>query len=67
MNRKNMLFLNRLFHQFLLTAVCYLLNLNTGNAQSSPSLAERLGYPAGTKLLILHADDLGMSPIGKSG
>ena len=25
------------------------------------SLAERLGYPAGTKLLILHADDLGVA------
>lgn len=30
------------------------------NAQT-PSLAEQLGYPAGTKLLILHADDLGVS------
>ena len=61
MNRKNTLFPNRLFYQILLIASCYLLNLNTGNAQSSPSLAERLGYPTNTKLLILHADDLGMS------
>jgi predicted glycoside hydrolase/deacetylase ChbG (UPF0249 family) len=26
-----------------------------------PNIAERLGYPADTKLLIVHADDLGMS------
>ena len=26
-----------------------------------PTIAERLGYPADTKLLIVHADDLGMS------
>ncbi|MGH9422074.1 MAG: ChbG/HpnK family deacetylase, partial [Thermoanaerobaculia bacterium] len=25
------------------------------------SIAERLGYPAGSKLLILHADDLGVA------
>ncbi|MCK6690790.1 MAG: polysaccharide deacetylase family protein [Thermoanaerobaculia bacterium] len=35
-------------------AVC----LNTAHSQS---LQERLGYPADAKLLILHADDLGMS------
>jgi len=29
------------------------------NAASAPSLVERLGYPAGTKLIIIHADDLG--------
>ncbi len=28
---------------------------------STKPLAERLGYPAGTKLLIVHADDLGMA------
>src|SRR5215510_8940969 len=26
-----------------------------------PSVQERLGYPAGARLLIIHADDLGMS------
>jgi predicted glycoside hydrolase/deacetylase ChbG (UPF0249 family) len=29
------------------------------NAASAQSLVERLGYPAGTKLVIIHADDLG--------
>jgi hypothetical protein len=29
------------------------------NAASPQSLVERLGYPAGTKLIIIHADDLG--------
>lgn len=30
-------------------------------AQASPTLAERLGYPADAKLLILHADDLAVA------
>jgi chitin disaccharide deacetylase len=29
------------------------------NAASAQSLVERLGYPAGTKVIIIHADDLG--------
>ena len=29
------------------------------NAASAQSVVERLGYPAGTKLIIIHADDLG--------
>ena len=29
--------------------------------QPTRSLVERLGYPADTKLLIVHADDLGMA------
>ena len=29
------------------------------NAAAAQSLVERLGYPAGTKLIIIHADDLG--------
>jgi len=31
------------------------------NAPKMPNLAERLGYPAGTKLLIVHGDDLGVA------
>ncbi len=31
------------------------------SAQKTPSLAKRLGYPDSAKLLILHADDLGMA------
>lgn len=30
-------------------------------AQTSPNIAERLGYPADAKLLIIHADDAGVS------
>ena len=30
-------------------------------AQNQPSLAERLGYPAGAKLLVIHADDLAVA------
>ena len=30
-------------------------------AQRAPSLQERLGYPAGARLLIIHADDFGMA------
>lgn len=30
-------------------------------AQKPVSLAERLGYPAGAKLLIIHADDLAVA------
>ncbi|HEY0730653.1 MAG TPA: polysaccharide deacetylase family protein [Pyrinomonadaceae bacterium] len=37
-----------------------LLAVSAANAQER-SLAERLGYPADAKLLIVHADDLGMS------
>ena len=33
----------------------------TSSASAQKSLAERLGYPANAKLLIVHADDLGMS------
>ena len=34
---------------------------STVHAQATKTLAERLGHPAGTKLLILHADDLGVA------
>lgn len=32
-----------------------------GFGQKTANLVERLGYPAGTKLLIIHADDLGVA------
>lgn len=47
-----------------LAAICcwtVLLALAPGAAAQNRSLAERLGYPADAKLLIVHADDLGMS------
>jgi hypothetical protein len=37
--------------------VCYLSRPKASNK----TLAERLGYPANAKLLIVHADDLGMA------
>lgn len=42
-----------------LSLLLCLLPLTCGRAQST--LAETLGYPAGTKLLIVHADDLGVT------
>ena len=33
----------------------------TGAAQSGATVQERLGYPANARLLVIHADDLGMS------
>ncbi len=45
---------------YLLPLLC-LLNLpSTFAQQPTKSLAERLGYPADSRLLIIHADDLGM-------
>lgn len=42
----------------LLASLC----VGPASAQSTPAtLAERLGYPRGAKLLLLHADDVGMS------
>src|SRR5215213_10453931 len=35
--------------------------LLTGQARSQQTIAERLGYPRDAKLLIVHADDLGMT------
>jgi predicted glycoside hydrolase/deacetylase ChbG (UPF0249 family) len=37
--------------------VCFLLSISP--AATSQTLAERLGYAPGTKLIIVHADDLG--------
>lgn len=50
----------------LAVAVCILASAaRPARAQTSPAevkpLAQRLGYPAGTKLLIVHADDLAVS------
>ena len=44
------------------TCLCALLFALVPSASAqNRSLAERLGYPADAKLLIVHADDLGMS------
>lgn len=50
--------MNRCLSYFLFCHICLLACAHV-SAQSGTSLAGRLGYPAGTKLLIIHADDLG--------
>ena len=45
----------------LLTSVVPLLIATTLPAQATRTVAERLGHPANSKLLILHADDLGVA------
>ncbi len=49
-----------LFLLIFLIIPCSILAQNKNNIQA-PNLAERLGYSADAKLLIIHADDLGMS------
>ena len=39
----------------------------TASAAEGPTFAERLGWPAGTRVLILHSDDLGMSHASNVG
>jgi hypothetical protein len=46
---------------FFLLLASFLLRMEVTHAQNKPTLAERLGYPAGTKLLIVHADDLAVA------
>ena len=45
----------------LIHLFCVCVPVSAATRTQSKSLAERLGYPAGTKLLIVHADDLGMA------
>src|SRR6476646_6569101 len=45
----------KIFRSRLLLFVCTFSTVNL----SAQTLTERLGYPAGTKLVIIHADDLG--------
>lgn len=45
----------------LIFCLLTLLIVSQLSAQAGASLAERLGYPAGSKLLIIHADDLAVA------
>jgi predicted glycoside hydrolase/deacetylase ChbG (UPF0249 family) len=45
----------------LLAALAFSLSLWGQSAPPSKSIAERLGYPANARLLVIHADDFGMS------
>ncbi len=46
--------------RFFMISFCLLIWVDIVSAQNK-SIVERLGYPANTKLLILHADDLGVA------
>ena len=55
--------MNHCFRQrfcIILALVC-LSVLSLGQASSTKTIQERLGYPATARLLVIHADDLGMS------
>jgi predicted glycoside hydrolase/deacetylase ChbG (UPF0249 family) len=45
----------------LLLAYCFTLLVLPAVGQNLPTVQERLGYPANTRLLVIHADDFGMS------
>ena len=53
-------------HRFLIASIlsvfvcCFAFAQNSPNAPSR-TIAERLGYPANSRLLVIHADDFGMS------
>jgi len=47
--------------KLIILAICTMLVCLVQDTSAQPSLAERLGYPKDAKLLIVHADDLGMS------
>jgi predicted glycoside hydrolase/deacetylase ChbG (UPF0249 family) len=44
-----------------LLACCFALLVAPAVGQTTPTVQERLGYPANTRLLVIHADDFGMS------
>ena len=47
---------------FLVVCTFFITFISSISAQSAPkTLAEKLGYPPDTKLLIVHADDLGVT------
>jgi predicted glycoside hydrolase/deacetylase ChbG (UPF0249 family) len=45
----------------VLSTFCSVLLVAAASGQSAPTVQERLGYTANARLLIIHADDLGMS------
>ncbi len=52
--------MRKAFYYSLLLFLCLSCHLS-GQADNAATLAETLGYPAGTKLLIVHADDLAVT------
>jgi chitin disaccharide deacetylase len=49
------------WHFLTVTLGCFLLSWTAFGQTSGKSVQERLGYPAGARLLVIHADDLGGS------
>jgi predicted glycoside hydrolase/deacetylase ChbG (UPF0249 family) len=45
----------------IIVTVCFALLAISAVAQNNPTVQERLGYPATARLLVIHADDLGMN------
>ena len=45
----------------IVITVCFAVLAISALAQTSPTVQERLGYPANARLLVIHADDLGMN------
>src|SRR5208337_5010593 len=48
-------------HTRTLAVICFLMMLSSTTGAQNQTLAQRLGYPADTKLLIIHADDLAVA------
>ncbi len=53
--------------RLVIAAVCLLTTLAHAEAPKLPPLVERLGFPAGTKVVILNADDFGMNHATNQG
>jgi chitin disaccharide deacetylase len=51
---------NHRLKRMLISVICLLFTLST-NSQDDNDLAELLGYPRDSKLLIIHADDMGLA------
>lgn len=54
-------FLNKIVRSFLFIAGLLMMSAASFAQMNSSTLAEQLGYPADTRLLIIHADDLGVA------
>src|SRR5438445_13199625 len=53
--------MNKGFALGLLATLAFSIAVCAQNAAPAKSVAERLGYPANARLLVIHADDFGMS------
>jgi len=53
--------MNKMFAAGLLATLVFSVAVSAQNASPPKSVPERLGYPANARLLVIHADDFGMS------